>query len=80
MARVDAVKVLNGVCGAVVFIQRVAGAVVLVSINVSKNVRPMLCGMKNALPHLIAEAEDAAPRLVSAARSVVLNVLYELTV
>ena len=40
----------------------------------------MLGGMKNALPHLIAEAEDAASRLVSSARSVVLDVLSELSV
>ena len=45
MARVDAIKMLDGVCGAVVLIQRVAGAVVLVSINVPKNVRPMLGGV-----------------------------------
>ena len=40
----------------------------------------MLGGMKNALPHLIAEAEYAASRLVSSASSVVLDVLSELTI
>ena len=45
MARIDAVKMLDGVCGAVVFIQRVAGAVVLVSVNVPENVSPMLGGV-----------------------------------
>ena len=45
MSSVYAVEVMDGVCGAVVLIQRVAGAVVLVSVNVSKNVCPMLGGV-----------------------------------
>ena len=80
MACVDAIEVLNRIRGAVVLVERMPGAELFVPVHVPENVRPMLGGVKNALPHLVTETQNAASRFIRPAIGVILDVLHELAV
>ena len=64
MLLINALKVVDGGDGAVVFVVGMVGAVVLVAVDISQDVRPVLGGVEMALSNLVPESEDARPSLV----------------
>ena len=78
MLLINAFEIVDCGHGAVVLIVGMPVTIVLITVNISQDVRPVLGGVQLPLPDLVPKSEDARPSFVRLAGSVFGDVAVEL--